>query len=336
MVFLMVQVILNSQCSIRRVVKILGLLSLLLVAVPINAFEWACVPRGTMSGDFSLLYLRPNSADQLLATAFSQGIDASPSFQQTYRLPTRFAWSYCGALRLDLTCKPFFVRGSFLWSESTHSETKYPPPGGVLYGVPLLLTLPPEISYATGQEKIRYMVADVEGGHLLARYCRLSASIFAGVRYADVRTKHDAQYSSAAMIPVGLRATELFQFHGVGPRVGCELRGTIWRSWALVGRLGSAMLFAVRSLVETHSSSEMTLLTTHVSNQNDLTWAFDGKLGLLFSWRTSCWKFHVEGGMILDHIVQGLQSPQAITSYFAPRLRPFTIGGPYIKIGASF
>lgn len=305
-----------------------------------NSYWQGCLSllRGDTEVEFSLLWVRPSTTDQILATSITP--DVSPATSAYYLYRSEYDLGYRVGIRHGLGCTRLVAGASVLWSEESHTERKFPLPNGILNGSPVFVDVPvllAPVLEARGKERIRYLAVDGELSRGLIENPCLCLLVFGGVRYADVKAKTIGDYvGSNPSIQVSNHQEIGMRFHGIGPRLGLDLCWRVWRCWSLVGRLGSSFFFATRPF-ELHSSGNPTLeVESHFTNLNQLTWGFDGKAGVRLQCSIFCGQLSLEGGVMLDHIVEGLQTIQSTPNYFAQRTLPFSIGGPYGRVSFCF
>lgn len=286
--------------------------------------------------DFWLLYMRPSSAQQVLA--LSASFASSPAHSNGYLYQSHYDLGYRVSGRRWFCGHQLFAEAGVTWFHGAHTVQKFPLPGGSL--VSGVQAFPgSDLATAIGRERARYLSADLTLGHLLASCCGLQAYVFGGARYADISIENRGRYSALdPQATIVNSAHTHFRFHGVGPRLGFDFSWFFCSCVGFVGRLGSSMLFATRPVSsELNSDNSSIALQSHASNLNSLTWALDGKLGLQIAvCLGSRFRLCLEGGAVLDYILDAIQSPESIPQFFAQRSLPFSIGGPYGRVAVSF
>lgn len=338
-----------------REVKFCWVLTCFIAAIllaPAAAVAWGCSSTSLLGSpcdsrelDFYVLYLRPTSTQMPLANGLNfetrdpfvtRGHGFRNQFNLGYRAETRQWWNCC--------C--WYSGVSVTWFQGTHTETKTGVPrGDELKGFEAFGPAQPIFS-ATQHERARYLTADVEIGFRVAECGALKTRAFGGVRYLHLHVCSRADYSPELVSPNTTVFTRFdAQFRGVGPHIGLDFSWNIFRCVSFVARLGSSFLFANRPWQFHSFSTEIEWVSTTTNNRKHLTWALDGKLGLrIFAPMWKCAQFYVEGGMVLDHIVDGIQVFEGFPTSpgipnnpnFIQRAIPFAIGGPYGRVGLCF
>lgn len=288
---------------------------------------------GPTEVDFSVVYARPSSSQQIVGNTFAT--EGTSTLVKNYVYRSNYHLGYrVGARQFWKKCK-VFAAGSCLWYRNTHTVTKLPLPGGVMAGFPPFGLTP--VLDAKVTERTRYLAADAEVGHLIASWHCLAAYVFGGARYAHVDILEQGYWTPGTSAPTTTYSRLGTRLHGVGPRLGLSFDWRFCGCWAVVAKLGSSMLYATRSGDALFTVTGTGSLISHGSNFNQLTWALDGKFGLQvapLSWK--CFRLAVEGGVMLDVILDGPQASHALPAFGYLRTLPFVLGGPYGRVALGF
>ncbi len=200
---------------------------------------WPLPCGGSLEGEFSFLYWKPQSDLESFAFSGNQENLENETLLARYRL------GYQGIGRYWFPEGCGYVGAGLIWVEGHHTRSIS---GQGFQSPTSLVDIPADTTLALAKGKLgsRYVAADLEAGHLLA-HCRcLDGFLFGGLRYVQVRERDRLGYALNTGDTFALRTKS--EFNGVGPRIGIRGEYALPCGFSLFGQLAASMLFGNRTL----------------------------------------------------------------------------------------
>ncbi len=234
------------------------------------------------------------------------------------------------------------------WTHFNHTDNDSAPFVNALNGSITVITRAGnsyEFDGGTGNSSndVKYDAVDLDMGQYLSIGTRLQTRLFAGLRYAQIKSDLTDTYmghSGFATTFVSYNEVDSFnsKFTGIGPRFGVDATYHVGNCFGVVGHVAAALLVGRvdTSSGATYSSSgeSTSSFSTTADNQTRVVPAFDAKLGIDYSWpiNNDASSFTVEAGYQATQYVDAID--RVTTGDLAGVRTTSGVGfnGPYLSL----